>query len=119
VTAESGSGQKPSSRTDPIGSTSFGRGRRARDGVAQVDDQMRVKNHVELAAEELNEQKAQSKFYTVEFYDVPMKYSDIFEANQLMLQDPDLIYPGQVLRIPPVGGAAEASADTATPKGIQ
>jgi nucleoid-associated protein YgaU len=25
----------------------------------------------------------------------------IFEANRPMLQDPDKIYPGQVLRVPP------------------
>jgi nucleoid-associated protein YgaU len=29
-----------------------------------------------------------------------MKYPEIFEANKPMLKDPDLIYPGQVLRIP-------------------
>jgi LysM repeat protein len=28
------------------------------------------------------------------------KYKEIFEANRPMLKDPDLIYPGQVLRIP-------------------
>jgi len=28
------------------------------------------------------------------------KYTEIFEANKPMLTDPDLIYPGQVLRIP-------------------
>lgn len=28
------------------------------------------------------------------------KYTVIFEANKPMLKDPDLIYPGQVLRIP-------------------
>ena len=30
------------------------------------------------------------------------KYTVIFEANKPMLKDPDLIYPGQVLRIPPL-----------------
>ncbi|MFZ1814816.1 MAG: peptidoglycan-binding protein LysM [Rhizobiaceae bacterium] len=30
------------------------------------------------------------------------KYNVIFEANKPMLKDPDLIYPGQVLRIPPL-----------------
>jgi nucleoid-associated protein YgaU len=30
------------------------------------------------------------------------KYTVIFEANKPMLKDPDLIYPGQVLRIPPI-----------------
>ena len=29
-----------------------------------------------------------------------MKYPVIFEANRPMLENPDLIYPGQVLRIP-------------------
>ena len=28
------------------------------------------------------------------------KYPEIFEANKPMLDDPDKIYPGQVLRIP-------------------
>jgi nucleoid-associated protein YgaU len=31
------------------------------------------------------------------------KYMVIFEANKPMLEDPDKIYPGQVLRIPPLG----------------
>jgi nucleoid-associated protein YgaU len=30
------------------------------------------------------------------------KYSVIFEANKPLLSDPDKIYPGQVLRIPPL-----------------
>ncbi|YBV95975.1 peptidoglycan-binding protein LysM [Phyllobacteriaceae bacterium JZ32] len=30
------------------------------------------------------------------------KYTQIFEANKPMLSDPDKIYPGQVLRIPPL-----------------
>lgn len=35
-----------------------------------------------------------------EVYGDPMKYNDIFEANKPMLKSVDLIYPGQVLRIP-------------------
>lgn len=35
-------------------------------------------------------------------YGDAMKYTVIFEANQPMLEDPDRIYPGQVLRIPPL-----------------
>jgi nucleoid-associated protein YgaU len=35
-----------------------------------------------------------------EFYGDAMKYPIIFEANKPMLKSPDLIYPGQVLRIP-------------------
>jgi nucleoid-associated protein YgaU len=34
-------------------------------------------------------------------YGDPNKYMQIFEANRPMLQHPDKIYPGQVLRIPP------------------
>ena len=30
------------------------------------------------------------------------KYNKIFEANKPMLTDPDKIYPGQILRIPPL-----------------
>ena len=37
-------------------------------------------------------------------YGDAMKYPVIFEANKPMLKDPNLIYPGQVLRIPPIEG---------------
>src|SRR6185295_2132811 len=36
-----------------------------------------------------------------QYYGDPNKYTKIFEANKPMLKSPDLIYPGQVLRIPP------------------
>ncbi len=73
------------------------------EGVAQVDDRM-----------EVGSPEAEAKFYTVqkgdslskiakELYGDAMKYPAIFEANKPMLTDPNLIYPGQVLRIPPVG----------------
>ncbi len=69
-------------------------------GVAQVDDRIEV---VEPAPEAV--------FYTVQSGDTlskiakaqygdAMKYPAIFEANKPMLENPDLIYPGQVLRIP-------------------
>ncbi len=38
-----------------------------------------------------------------EFYGDAMKYPLIFEANKPMLKSPELIYPGQVLRIPALG----------------
>ncbi len=73
------------------------------DGIATVDDRMSV-----VAPE------PESDFYVVksgdslskiarEFYGDMMKYPIIFEANKPMLTDPDLIYPGQVLRIPKLG----------------
>jgi nucleoid-associated protein YgaU len=36
------------------------------------------------------------------FYGDPNKYPVIFEANKPMLKHPDKIYPGQMLRIPPL-----------------
>lgn len=36
------------------------------------------------------------------FYCTPNKYPQIFEANKSMLNHPDKVCPGQVLRIPPV-----------------
>jgi nucleoid-associated protein YgaU len=70
------------------------------NGIATVNDQMTVE-HVEPEAQ----------FHTVvsgdtlgkiakHFYGNAMKYPEIFEANKPMLKNPDLIYPGQVLRIP-------------------
>ncbi len=70
------------------------------NGIATVDDQMTVE-HVEPEAQ----------FHTVvsgdtlgkiakTYYGNAMKYPVIFEANKPMLEHPDKIYPGQVLRIP-------------------
>ncbi|MBI4756566.1 MAG: peptidoglycan-binding protein LysM [Betaproteobacteria bacterium] len=72
------------------------------EGVAQVNDMMTVSR----AAPE-------ARYYTVqrgdnlskvakEMYGNANKYPAIFEANKPMLQHPDKIYPGQVLRIPPL-----------------
>ncbi|MFW6088477.1 MAG: peptidoglycan-binding protein LysM, partial [Gemmatimonadota bacterium] len=74
------------------------------EGVGQVDDRMSV-----------DEDRAEATFYTVkegdslskiaqEHYGDAMKYPAIFEANKPMLQDPDKIYPGQVLRLPELDG---------------
>jgi len=51
------------------------------------------------------------QFYTVQsgdslskiakrYYGDAMKYPVLFEANREVIKDPDLIYPGQVLRVP-------------------
>jgi len=37
------------------------------------------------------------------YYGNAMKYPEIFEANREVIKDPDLIYPGQKLRIPKTG----------------
>ena len=46
-------------------------------------------------------------------YDNGKLYPQIFEANKPMLRSADLIYPGQVLRIPPLEGeeAPEPAAE--------
>lgn len=70
-------------------------------GIAKVDDRIAVK-----------EKAPESSFYTVqrgdnlskiakEHYDNANEYRIIFEANKPLLKDPDKIFPGQVLRVPP------------------
>lgn len=70
-------------------------------GVARVDDRLKVEAP-----------EPEATYYTVQrgdtlsaiakaHYGAASKYPVIFEANRPMLTDPDKIYPGQVLRIPP------------------
>lgn len=67
-----------------------------------------VNNHLTV-----DQSAPEAKFYTVVSgdnlskiskaqYGDPNKYMVIFEANKPMLTHPDKIYPGQVLRIPPL-----------------
>ncbi len=88
------------------------------EGIAQVDDRISVEEpEVEESAEAVDAPAASavqaSTFYTVVkgdtlskiakvHYNNAGKYHAIFEANRPMLKSPDLIYPGQVLRIPPL-----------------
>jgi len=71
-------------------------------GVGQVDDQLTVSTPA----------TSEATLYTVKrgdtlsaiaktYYKDGNKYTRIFEANRPMLGDPNKIYPGQVLRIPP------------------
>ncbi len=71
-------------------------------GIARVDDRISV-----------TKPEPEATFYTVKrgdslskiakkLYGNPKLYKKIFEANQPMLKDPNLIYPGQTLRIPPM-----------------
>jgi nucleoid-associated protein YgaU len=77
-------------------------------GVAQVDDLLVV--NAPGAAQGSGQPAA--TLYTVKkgdtlsaiaktYYKDASKYPRIFEANRPMLGDPNKIYPGQVLRIPP------------------
>ena len=71
-------------------------------GVEKVDENITVR-----------EASAPAQYHTVakgdtlsaiakKFYGDANKYQTIFEANKPMLKDPDKIYPGQSLRIPPL-----------------
>lgn len=74
-------------------------------GVSKVEEDIQV-----------SEAEGDATFYTVEkgdtlwkissdHYGNGAKYEAIFEANRPMLTHPDKIYPGQVLRIPPLADA--------------
>jgi len=71
-------------------------------GVAQVDDRMTVeKPEPEATMYTVRSGDSLSKI-AKQHYGNAMKYMVIFEANTPMLKDPNKIYPGQVLRIPPL-----------------
>jgi len=77
-------------------------------GVGKVDDRLVVKTPEPAAKPEpavvmytVQRGDSLSKIAKAHYGDA-MKYPVIFEANRPMLKDPDKIYPGQVLRIPPM-----------------
>lgn len=70
------------------------------EGVASVSDNITVTNpEPESVFHEVKSGDTLSKI-SKEVYGDPMKYNVIFEANKPMLEHPDKIYPGQILRIP-------------------
>ncbi|MBK8515690.1 MAG: peptidoglycan-binding protein LysM [Saprospiraceae bacterium] len=70
------------------------------EGIATVDDRLSVISpETEATFYEVKKGDTLSKI-AKEHYGDMMKYPVIFEANKPMLTSPDLIYPGQVLRIP-------------------
>jgi nucleoid-associated protein YgaU len=72
------------------------------EGVGAVDNQMMVSvSSPEARYYEVEKGDFLSKI-AKEMYGDASKYPLIFEANKPMLKNPDLIYPGQVLRIPEV-----------------
>ncbi len=73
------------------------------EGIARVDDQIELKPEPESTFYTVQSGDSLSKI-AKEHYGDAMKYPVIFEANKPMLEDPDKIYPGQVLRIPPLEG---------------
>lgn len=70
------------------------------EGIASVADNIAVSNpEPESTFHEVKSGDTLSKI-AKEVYGDPMKYPAIFEANKPMLDHPDKIYPGQILRIP-------------------
>jgi len=78
------------------------------EGIAAVEDRIVV-----VQPAPVTPPPPEKQFYTVkkgdylskiakEVYGNANKYNIIFEANRPMLKDPNLIYPGQVLVIPPL-----------------
>jgi len=75
------------------------------EGVACVDDTITVLNpEPESVFHAVKSGDTLSKI-SKEVYGDPKKYTAIFEANRPMLEHPDKIYPGQILRIPPASMA--------------
>jgi nucleoid-associated protein YgaU len=72
-------------------------------GVGQVSDDIEVSDESEES--DLHVVQSGDTLWAIaqEHYNDGNKYPVIFEANKPMLSDPDLIYPGQVLRIPAAG----------------
>ena len=89
-------------------------------GITKVDNQMRVPLSslpapppTAAPTDDADADEEAVVFYPVEkgetlsgiakrLYGGPKKYMKIFEANKPMLKHPDKIYPGQVLRVPPL-----------------
>lgn len=73
-------------------------------GVGRVDDRLEVSAPApEAVMYTVVSGDSLSKIAKAHYGDA-RKYPVIFEANQPLLKDPDKIYPGQVLRIPPLDG---------------
>lgn len=72
------------------------------NGVAQVSDMLEVATPEPEAVYYTVQRGDNLSKIAKEQYGNAMKYPVIFEANRPMLKDPDKIYPGQVLRIPPL-----------------
>ena len=70
-------------------------------GISSVDDRMNVvePEPEEATFYEVKSGDSLSKIAKAHYGDAN-KYNAIFEANKPMLKDPNLIYPGQMLRIP-------------------
>jgi nucleoid-associated protein YgaU len=72
------------------------------EGVEAVDNNMVVETPAPEAQYHTVVEGDWLSKIAAKYYGDPQKYDIIFEANKPMLTHPDKIYPGQVLRIPPL-----------------
>jgi nucleoid-associated protein YgaU len=73
------------------------------EGIAVVDDRLTVAEAPEPESDFYEVKKGDSLSKIAKhYYGDALKYPVIFEANKPMLKDPNLIYPGQVLRVPKI-----------------
>jgi nucleoid-associated protein YgaU len=81
------------------------------EGISQVDADQLIT--MEQISEENQREIPEEIFYTIEkgdtlwaiatkYYDDGSKYTHIVDANIEVIKNPDLIYPGQTIRIPEV-----------------
>jgi nucleoid-associated protein YgaU len=70
------------------------------EGVKVVDNQLDVAEPAEEAQYHEVVKGESLSLIAKHYYGNAMKYPEIFEANKPMLKSVDLIYPGQLLRIP-------------------
>jgi len=86
----------------------------AEEGVAEYDSTVQTEA-APVSEEKITAQKPQvtEQYYTVvkgdclwniakRIYGNPLKWKLIYEANKAQINNPDLIYPGQVFVIPPI-----------------
>jgi len=73
-------------------------------GIARVDDRLTAKEEEKPARFHTVEKGESLSLIAKKYYGNAMKYPVIFEANKPLLDNPDRIYPGQVLRIPELEG---------------
>lgn len=71
-------------------------------GVEMVDDDLAVKDAAPPAQYHTVASGDTLSGIAKKFYGDANKYQAIFEANKPMLKHPDKIYPGQMLRVPPL-----------------
>ena len=72
------------------------------EGVARVEEEIAVKAPAPKAKMHAVVSGDTLSAIAQKYYGDASKYPVIFEANRPMLSNPDEIYPGQVLRIPPI-----------------